>query len=291
MPLDRGSSESNLSQTRAIIIRLLIGSSVVYVTLAIVLRRPLRALAIESVATIVLWAVYAGRFAFDHPRTIALEVGWFAVQDRLRPPPPEAIVFTGSSTIAHWTTLVQDMRPLPALNRGISGSRLHQIAYWAERLVVAYRPRAVVVYAGESDITGFLWSPRHSPGDVLAAFRGFCESVHARLPRVPISFVSMKPPRRPAWAAPVSAAGNEPPSGVLRERSATAVHRRGAGDAGCRWRPRADISNLTAVDRCAPTALTGRRRDDGSDILGRQPLGRLPALGRGFNRTPSDGRA
>jgi lysophospholipase L1-like esterase len=209
MPPGQASSASNTSRTRPVIVRLLIGLVGVYVALALVLRRPLRALVIESLATIALWVLYAVRFAFDDPRTLALEVACFELQDRLNPPPLGAIVFTGSSTIAHWTTLGQDMAPIQVVNRGISGSRLHQIAYWADRLVVAYYPRAVVVYAGENDIAGFLWSPRHTADDVLAAFSSLCQSVHARLPRVPIYFVSIKPRRQPPWVGPALTAANE----------------------------------------------------------------------------------
>jgi lysophospholipase L1-like esterase len=206
---DQAPASSNASRTQPIIIRLLIGLVGVYIPLVVAIRRPLRAAMIEGLATMGLWALYAGRFAFDDPRTLAPEVGWIALQDRLKPPPPDAIVFTGSSTIAHWTTLVQDMAPLVVLNRGISGSRLHQIAYWANELVIACRPRAVVVYAGENDLAGFLWSPRHSAEDVKAAFESFCESVHARLPSIPIYFVSMKPRQRPAWVGPALTAGND----------------------------------------------------------------------------------
>lgn len=60
-------TSSNASLTQPILIRLLIGFGGVYIALAIALRRPLRALAIEGIAAIGLWAVYAGRFAFDDP--------------------------------------------------------------------------------------------------------------------------------------------------------------------------------------------------------------------------------
>jgi hypothetical protein len=46
----------------------------------------------------------------------------FEARDRLKPPPPIAIVFTGSSGITFWSTLEQDMAPLPVINRGFGGS-------------------------------------------------------------------------------------------------------------------------------------------------------------------------
>jgi hypothetical protein len=66
----------------------------------------------------------------------------------------DVIVFTGSSSITFWSTLEQDMNPLPVINRGFGGSRLNDVVYYAPRLVVAYRPRAVVLFAGTNDLAG-----------------------------------------------------------------------------------------------------------------------------------------
>ena len=159
------------------------------------------AIAVRAVAIVVgSWVVLILTMRLDTPWGIEPEVLSFWVGDRLRRPPEDAIVFTGSSTIAHWSSLRADMAPLPVLNRGISGSRAHQISFHADRLVLPYHPSAVVFYAGENDIVGVFWSAKKSPAQVLAAFRGFCEKVHAQLPDVPIYFVSIKPQQRsPQW--------------------------------------------------------------------------------------------
>jgi lysophospholipase L1-like esterase len=143
-----------------------------------------------------LWAVYAGRFGFNHPASLLPEVLWFRVNDRVHAPSPGCVVFVGSSTIAHWTSLAQDMAPLPVLNRGIDGARLHQLVVYADQIITAYSPRAVVVYAGENDIAGFLWSGTSTPQAVLAAWRNLCDRIRLRLPEVPIYFISIKPAAR-----------------------------------------------------------------------------------------------
>jgi lysophospholipase L1-like esterase len=158
-------------------------------------------LAVELVGAIALWAMYAGRFAFNAPLALAPEVLWFRVRDRARPLPLGGVVFTGSSTIAHWKFLADDMAPLPVVNRGINGARLSQIAHYADQLVLPHRPRAVVLYAGENDLAGFLWSRRQSPEEVLAAFQSLCEKIHARLPDVAVDFISIKPTRARAASA------------------------------------------------------------------------------------------
>lgn len=56
----------------------------------------------------------------------------------------------------------------------------------------------MVLYAGENDISGFLWSAKKTPEEVLAAFRAFCEKIHAHLAGAAIYFISIKPPKRRA---------------------------------------------------------------------------------------------
>src|SRR5512136_3175724 len=69
----------------------------------------------------------------------------FEARDRIQPPPADVIVFTGSSSITFWSTLEQDMAPLPVINRGFGGSRIDDVVYYADRIVIPYHPRAVVL--------------------------------------------------------------------------------------------------------------------------------------------------
>ncbi len=114
----------------------------------------------------------------------------FEARDRLKPPPPDAIVFTGSSSITFWSTLEQDMSPLPVINRGFGGSRLDDVVYYAPRLVVAYRPRAVVLFAGTNDMSG---SKPKTAREVYDGYRAFVDVVCAALPDTPIYYLSITP--------------------------------------------------------------------------------------------------
>jgi lysophospholipase L1-like esterase len=163
---------------------------------------PFRALPVVAVGLLALWAAYVARLALDDPRALAPEVLWLGAKDRVRPPRRKVIVFAGSSTIAHWSALREDMAPLEVVNRGINGARIHQIAYYADEIILPHAPRAVVLYAGENDITGFLWSAKKTPEEVLAAFRALCEKLHARVADLPIYFISLKPPKRRAAFGP-----------------------------------------------------------------------------------------
>ncbi len=80
------------------------------------------------------------------------DIAAFEAADRIDPPPKDAIVFVGSSSIRLWKTLSDDFSGLPVINRGFGGSCMHDTLRYADRIVIPYRPRHVVVYAGDNDI-------------------------------------------------------------------------------------------------------------------------------------------
>jgi lysophospholipase L1-like esterase len=114
----------------------------------------------------------------------------FEAHDRLHPPPPDVIVFTGSSSITFWSTLAQDMAPLSVINRGFGGSHMNDVVHYAPRLVAAYQPRAVVLFAGTNDISG---SKPKTAQEVFDGYRAFVAVVHAALPDIPIYYISITP--------------------------------------------------------------------------------------------------
>jgi lysophospholipase L1-like esterase len=126
-----------------------------------------------------------------NPKFFAADVAQFATADRDHRPPVRPIVFVGSSSIRLWDTLQRDMAPLPVLNRGFGGARLSSVVYFVDRVVIQYRPRAVVLYAGDNDLDAGV-----PAGDVVRDFVAFVSRVESALPGVPIYYLSMKPNRR-----------------------------------------------------------------------------------------------
>jgi lysophospholipase L1-like esterase len=127
------------------------------------------------------------------PAMFERQIARFEQADRLNPPRPGVIVFTGSSSIRFWDTLGKDMQPLDVLNRGFGGSQISQVNQYASRIVLPYQPRAVVLYAGDNDLA-FPWLK--TPEQVLADFKQFVEIIHAQLPDTWIYFISIKPSLR-----------------------------------------------------------------------------------------------
>lgn len=112
---------------------------------------------------------------------------WEAEDARVRRM-PGAVVFVGSSSIRYWTTLAEDFPGVVSINRGYGSSRLYDSVYYADRIVNAYQPRAVVFYAGENDL-----NEGRSPQQVRDDFAAFVKRVQAGTPKARIGFVSIKP--------------------------------------------------------------------------------------------------
>jgi lysophospholipase L1-like esterase len=153
-------------------------------------------------AGFVLMGMVGGRLLLfkwmSEPGYFAADIAAFAVADRNHPPPERPVIFVGSSSIRLWSSLQADMAPLPVLNRGFGGSQLSQILYYVDQTVIRYRPRAVVLYAGDNDLDGRLRTGK-TPEDVAREFRTFVTRVEAAVPNARIYYLSMKPSRQ-RWA-------------------------------------------------------------------------------------------
>jgi lysophospholipase L1-like esterase len=114
----------------------------------------------------------------------------FEEQDKINPPKLGCIVFAGSSSIARWETLVDEMKPLDVINRGFGGSQYSDLNQYAKRIVIAYHPRAVVVYEGDNDLAA---GSSKTAESVANDARVFVQTVHSALPETWIYLISIKP--------------------------------------------------------------------------------------------------
>lgn len=112
----------------------------------------------------------------------------FAESDARQPPAKHGIVFVGSSSIRLWKTLAQDFTGKTVINRGFGGSEVRDSTWYADRIVIPYAPRQVVLYAGDNDLNSGR-TPEQVRNDVLA----FVARVRRDLPDARISYLSIKP--------------------------------------------------------------------------------------------------
>jgi lysophospholipase L1-like esterase len=127
----------------------------------------------------------------------------FEDQDKIAPPPQNAVVFVGASSIVRWNLpeSFPDLGP-KAINRGFGGSLMPDSTRYADRIVIPYKPRLVVLYAGDNDVEA-----NRTPQQIFDDFTAFERKVHAALPQTRIIFISIKPSiRRWAWIEQIKAA-------------------------------------------------------------------------------------
>ena len=145
------------------------------------------------------------RAAVRDPNAWEWSIRKFEARDRTCPPARGGIVFTGSSSFTLWSTLERDMAPLPVINRGFGGALMGDVVRYADRVVLPYEPRAVVLFAGTNDIAGRKpATPRH----VADGFAAFAARVRAALPEALVFYVAITPSRARWKLWPVAGEAN-----------------------------------------------------------------------------------
>jgi len=142
-------------------------------------------------------AIARGQLKFAHaqderatdpdPQRFANEIRVFSDYDLKTSPPAGATLFVGSSSIRLWPT-AQSFPDRAVINRGFGGSHVSDVNFYTDDLVIKYRPKLIVFYAGDNDI-----ADRKSPQQVFEDTRTFVKNVHDKLPDTRIIYLSIKP--------------------------------------------------------------------------------------------------
>ncbi len=111
----------------------------------------------------------------------------FEQADEQTPPPANPILFVGSSTIRLWD-VAKWFPDQPVINRGFGGSTVADVVRYVDRIVLKYKPRAIVFYSGDNDIAG-----GKTPEQVAADFTALLKAIRAAKPTVPVIFLPTKP--------------------------------------------------------------------------------------------------
>ncbi len=137
--------------------------------------------------TVLLTALLLAGPVLATPDKWSTDIDRFSAADGEHPPAPDAVLFVGSSSIRFWTTLAKDFPGVTTINRGFGGSELADTVFYADRIVIPYKPRLVVVYAGEND----LWDGK-APEVILSDFQLLRAKLHAALPATKIIYLAIK---------------------------------------------------------------------------------------------------
>ena len=119
----------------------------------------------------------------------------FEKSDIKKSPPENPVLFVGSSSIRMWD-LKKFFPDLKTLNRGFGGSTIADSTHFFDRIIKPYRPKVIVVYAGDNDIAKGL-----SPDEVLKDFKSLTGKIKTSLPGTPLIFIAIKPSikRKELW--------------------------------------------------------------------------------------------
>lgn len=97
-------------------------------------------------------------------------------------------LFYGSSSIRLWANLSTDFEGFDAVNLGFGGSTLAACAWFFDRVMEGYKPKRLLLYAGDND----LGDGRH-PEEVFLFFKELAAMANRKFGPIPCYFISLKP--------------------------------------------------------------------------------------------------
>ncbi|MBN1456409.1 MAG: hypothetical protein JW912_00985 [Sedimentisphaerales bacterium] len=124
---------------------------------------------------------------FVHPTRWKETIDKFKEQDIKNPPPQNATLFVGSSSIVGWNTK-KWFPDIENINRGFGGSQINDSWYYAESIIIPYKPKTIVFYAGDNDT-----ADGKTPEMIFVNFKAFAIKIRKALPETRLICVSIKP--------------------------------------------------------------------------------------------------
>ena len=114
-----------------------------------------------------------------------------------------------------------DLAPLTVVPRGFGGSTMADVLHYVDRLVLPYKPRAVVIYEGDNDTFSGV-----SPETIVTQLRAIISKIHAALPDTCVYVLAVKPSLARVKVWDRAQETDRPLQGACRRRRPTALHRR-----------------------------------------------------------------
>ena len=145
---------------------------------------------------VLLLALVAVPLAAQAPDRFADQVAKLVAEDQAHPPADGSILFIGSSIWRLWSTVAQDMAPLPVYNRAFGGSQTPDMLRHFDDLVVPHKPRIIVYYCGSNDVNA-----GESADAIAGRIHEFAARVGKDLPGTKMIFASINrsPDKEQRW--------------------------------------------------------------------------------------------
>ncbi len=148
------------------------------------------------IAIALLLALVAIPLGAQSPDRFAGQVATLVAEDQAHPPAEGSILFIGSSIWRLWSTVVEDMAPLPVYNRAFGGSQTPDMLRHFDALVVPHKPRIIVYYCGSNDVNA-----GQSADAIAGRIHEFAARVGRSLPGTKLIFASINrsPDKQKRW--------------------------------------------------------------------------------------------
>lgn len=145
------------------------------------------ALKMSLVAVLLSFSVtlYAQEY---NPAKFEKNIKAFDKRDSVEQVQPGSNLFVGSSSITNWKDVASYFPESYVINRGFGGSKFEDLLYFADRVIMPYKPAKIFIYEGDNDISAKVDIPL-----ILERAKTLREKIARELPGVPVVFISVKP--------------------------------------------------------------------------------------------------
>ena len=123
-----------------------------------------------------------------NPKTFEKNIKAFDKRDLIENVQPGANLFVGSSSITNWKDIATYFPDAYVINRGFGGSRFVDLLYYADRVIMPYKPAKIFVYEGDNDIASGA-----DTETLIKQAKELRKKIAVAFPKVPVVFISVKP--------------------------------------------------------------------------------------------------
>lgn len=146
-------------------------------------------ISIFTVACALSGTLIAEEKNFPDPKRYESEIKRFEKKDARNMPEKGALLCIGSSSMRGWHKWIkEDLAPLTVIPRGFGGSNYNDVLYFADRIVIPYKPSKILIYEGDNDIAAGV-----SPEKTFKTFKKLVSKIRSELPDVEFYVMTAKP--------------------------------------------------------------------------------------------------
>lgn len=121
-------------------------------------------------------------------KTFEKNINAFDKRDSIENVQPGSNLFVGSSSITKWTDIADYFPDSYVINRGFGGSMFEDLLYYADRVILPYKPAKIFIYEGDNDIAKGI-----DTETLIKQATTLRQRIAEVFPKVPVVFISVKP--------------------------------------------------------------------------------------------------